>query len=337
MSNKLDRAMLRLPGVSLAFRKFVSGSYFLVITLGGLWATYVEINGSRIIHSTEYTFSRSIHTSVGFTDAPPVFRNHSDIKWGTSEFPNVIEERASTVKKLNVSTEKPLDLNLTILDNPDSEKAYRVNTSALFGNFNETGGARGNLSESEKIYESLCSHKIIPDVLQSNLTTTSLKCLQVKYGTEAVKYGTELYSLQIENEPVVVFRGERQTYYTLIAIGPDMPSYTEHDERNWLHWCVGNIPEGNVSRGQVMTPYCGLTLGYELGPHRIVFLLYKQPKRKRLNFEESEFSDRLDFFRRGFYNPHTFVQRYNLTGPVAVNYLIGLWENEIHQAGSIYQ
>ena len=45
---------------------------------------------------------------------------------------------------------------------------------------------------------------------------------QVKYGTEAVKYGTELYSLQIENEPVVVFKGERQTYYTLIAIGKDI-------------------------------------------------------------------------------------------------------------------
>lgn len=48
-------------------------------------------------------------------------------------------------------------------------------------------------------------------------------------------------------------------------LGPDMPSYADHFERNWLHWCVGNIPGGNVSLGLTVTPYCGLTLGYELG------------------------------------------------------------------------
>jgi len=40
-------------------------------------------------------------------------------------------------------------------------------------------------------------------------------------------------------------------------VDPDAPSRADPVFREWLHWCVVNIPGADISKGQVLSDYMG--------------------------------------------------------------------------------
>ena len=61
----------------------------------------------------------------------------------------------------------------------------------------------------------------------------------------AVKLNIKIFSCQINVCPYV------------FVLDPDAPSRTVPTYREWLHWCVGNVPGVEVSKGQVLAAYVG--------------------------------------------------------------------------------
>ncbi|KAG0323005.1 hypothetical protein BG000_002750, partial [Podila horticola] len=89
-----------------------------------------------------------------------------------------------------------------------------------------------------------------------------------------------------QHPPEISFQSDSPNdKYTLIMTDPDAPSRSNPKFREWRHWVVSNISgssslsgfqPANVSHGTVLTPYMGPAPPGGSGPHRYVFLLYKQ-------------------------------------------------------------
>lgn len=81
---------------------------------------------------------------------------------------------------------------------------------------------------------------------------------QLRYETEWVTSGAnELTPVQAHLPPQVTWPRQKAAYYTLCMIDPDVPSRCHHQEREWLHWLVVNIPGRHIYEGDTRTEYIG--------------------------------------------------------------------------------
>lgn len=97
---------------------------------------------------------------------------------------------------------------------------------------------------------------------------------------------------QVKDEPRVQFEAEKDAYYLLVMTGryftswffnslhiffldPDVPSRKEA-KYEVKHWLIGNIPDGDVKKGDILADYRGSGPPKGSGLHRYVFLVYKQ-------------------------------------------------------------
>ncbi|KAI1302296.1 hypothetical protein EDD11_005631 [Mortierella claussenii] len=122
---------------------------------------------------------------------------------------------------------------------------------------------------------------IIPDVLDSFHPKT---LLVVNYGTDKeVALGNKLSVKETQHVPQVSFQAENpDDKYTLIMTDPDAPSRKDPKMREYRHWIVSNISgstdfqPASLSQGTEVTEYMGPAPPQGSGPHRYIFLLYKQ-------------------------------------------------------------
>ncbi|KAF9436792.1 hypothetical protein BGZ76_002976 [Entomortierella beljakovae] len=145
------------------------------------------------------------------------------------------------------------------------------------------------LITSEQATESaLRTDGIIPDVIDS---FTSKTLLVVSYGNDKeVALGNTLSVQETQGIPHVSFQAESPSdKYTLILTDPDAPSRTNPRMREYRHWIVTNLSgssdfqPANVSQGNILTPYMGPAPPSGSGPHRYIFLLYKQTPSSDIN------------------------------------------------------
>ncbi|KFH71562.1 hypothetical protein MVEG_01860 [Podila verticillata NRRL 6337] len=128
---------------------------------------------------------------------------------------------------------------------------------------------------------SLKQDGIIPDVIDSFQSKT---LLVLSYGNgKDVTLGNKLAVADTQHPPQVSFQSDSPNdKYTLIMTDPDAPSRKDPKFREWRHWVVTNISgasdfqPANVCHGTALTPYMGPAPPHGSGPHRYVFLLYKQ-------------------------------------------------------------
>ncbi|KAF8939712.1 phosphatidylethanolamine-binding protein [Dissophora ornata] len=122
---------------------------------------------------------------------------------------------------------------------------------------------------------------IIPDVLDAFEFKTMLA---VSYGNnKEVALGNRLSVGETQHPPQVSFEADSPNdKYTLIMTDPDAPSRQNHRMREYRHWIVSNISgtsdfqPASVAQGTEVTPYMGPAPPSGSGPHRYIFLLYKQ-------------------------------------------------------------
>ncbi|GBP14990.1 Protein D3 [Eumeta japonica] len=129
--------------------------------------------------------------------------------------------------------------------------------------------------------------------------------------------GEELAPTQVQNPPVLEWRAEKDTFYTLLFTEVDAPSREDTSLKEWCHWLIVNIPESDISKGTVVREYQGSGHGKDSGLHRYVYLLFKQPE--KLTFDE-QYSPANSIEGRPKFSTQNFSKKYNLGKPVAGNF-----------------
>jgi len=128
------------------------------------------------------------------------------------------------------------------------------------------------------------SHHIVPDVID----TWPPNVAQIEYDSKnIVNTGNTLDIHATQNQPTRIYWNvdkNSHNYYTIMMVDPDAPSAKTHEYRHWLHWLAVNIPASaatgdhiDVRKGHTVTPYKGPAPPAGSGPHRYVFLIYRQP------------------------------------------------------------
>ncbi|XP_066595666.1 protein D3-like [Prorops nasuta] len=163
--------------------------------------------------------------------------------------------------------------------------------------------------------------KIEPDIISKSPNDK----IEVKYGDKEVEFGNELTPTETHQIPEIHYKHEGGVLYTLVLTDPDAPS--KGYNREFRHWIVGNIPEENVAKGEVLVEYVGPATPQGTGLHRYVFLLYKQ-NQGAITFDERRLGARDGQGRRRF-SVKKFAEKYNLEGPIAGNYFKAQYDSNV--------
>eukprot|EP00099_Drosophila_melanogaster_P018494 NP_609588.1 uncharacterized protein Dmel_CG6180 [Drosophila melanogaster] len=165
----------------------------------------------------------------------------------------------------------------------------------------------------EKVGKTMEEHCVVPDVIAKAPAQTAV----VEYpGDIVVKPGQVLTPTQVKDEPCVKWEADANKLYTLCMTDPDAPSRKDPKFREWHHWLVGNIPGGDVAKGEVLSAYVGSGPPPDTGLHRYVFLIYEQ--RCKLTFDEKRLPNNSGDGRGGF-KIAEFAKKYALGNPIAGN------------------
>ncbi|KAF9916232.1 hypothetical protein BX616_004281 [Lobosporangium transversale] len=146
---------------------------------------------------------------------------------------------------------------------------------------------------------------IIPDLLDSFQPKTMLV---ISYGDGLeVALGNTLPVKDTQNPPQISFQVENpDDKYTLILTDPDAPSRANPKNREFRHWTVTNISgasdfqPADVSQGNVLTEYMGPAPPAGSGPHRYIFLLFKQTSSSDASALTTPLTDRPKFNTKEF-------------------------------------
>nr|XP_018915439.1 PREDICTED: protein D2-like isoform X2 [Bemisia tabaci] len=150
----------------------------------------------------------------------------------------------------------------------------------------------------------------------------SLRAL-IRINGTSIDLGTRLDLNSLIKPPEVLeWEVQRHGMYTLIVTGPDVPSWDEPFEREYMHWQIVNIPGKNYTQGETLVTYVGSQFCCNPGTHRMVYTVWKQPQSKPMNFsEERHIDERTHYLRRACFNTRKFAKKYNMT-LWAANFLI---------------
>ncbi|XP_065165565.1 phosphatidylethanolamine-binding protein homolog F40A3.3-like isoform X2 [Atheta coriaria] len=166
-------------------------------------------------------------------------------------------------------------------------------------------------------------HQVVPDVIP----TAPKEVAEVTYPSGVkVDLGNELTPTQVKDVPNVKWTADASAFYTLCMTDPDAPSRKEPTYREWHHWLVGNIPGGDISKGETLSAYVGSGPPEGTGLHRYVFLIYKQSG--KLTFDEQRLTN-TSGDNRGCFAIKKFADKYQLGDPVAGNLYQAQWDDYV--------
>ncbi|XP_078446367.1 protein FLOWERING LOCUS T 1-like [Wolffia australiana] len=152
---------------------------------------------------------------------------------------------------------------------------------------------------------SLC--RVLADVLQPFLTSVPLR---VYYSNKLVVNGAAFKPSAVAQPPRVQIGGpDMRTFYTLVMVDPDVPSPSDRNLKEYLHWLVADIP-ATTSANFGKELVCYESPRPTMGIHRVVFVLYQQLGRDTV-FPPT--------FRHHF-KTGDFAHQHHLGSPVAALY-----------------
>lgn len=109
---------------------------------------------------------------------------------------------------------------------------------------------------SKDVEKRLGEEEIVPDVLQG--LNDSVELLKVYWDDETkADLGNILTPTQVQDQPVVDYAGDKDSFYTLTMQDPDAPSRREPSRREFRHWLIVNIPGSEITKGDTVFDYIG--------------------------------------------------------------------------------
>jgi len=155
-------------------------------------------------------------------------------------------------------------------------------------------------------------------------------CMEVVYkingGFLPVYRGNTIKPMQASEAPDVCIRHEEGSLYTLVLTNPD--GHLSSPNSEYVHWAVGNIPDGDVTKGEeiykYMRPFPPRGVGYQ----RLIFVLYKQEK--KLDYSSiTEKSQRIDLSERTFSTYEFYKQRQDDLTPAGLAFFQTDWDKTV--------
>ncbi|KAH7381194.1 phosphatidylethanolamine-binding protein [Phaeosphaeria sp. MPI-PUGE-AT-0046c] len=148
-----------------------------------------------------------------------------------------------------------------------------------------------------------------PPLIPSSFTPTL--SLTITYPSLSPSSGSLIRVHQAATQPVISISPSPPpgSNYTFMLIDPDAPTPADPKFAYWRHWVVSNISSANldsddiVKAGNTLTPYLAPGPKDESGPHRYLFLLFKEPEGLEVRKEDvggDEFVERRSFGAREF-------------------------------------
>ncbi|AET37319.1 YbhB/YbcL family Raf kinase inhibitor-like protein Ecym_1061 [Eremothecium cymbalariae DBVPG len=151
--------------------------------------------------------------------------------------------------------------------------------------------------------QALTEHGILPDVLVSASSFESKGHLVLEYRSEGsslpVTLGNTLEVSQTQEVPSILFVADKEDsikkedLFTVVMTDPDAPSRKDHQWSEYCHYIQGNVRLSSddgvsygIGEGDVLVKYLGPGPPAGTGPHRYVWLLYKQPEGRWLTQED---------------------------------------------------
>lgn len=186
-----------------------------------------------------------------------------------------------------------------------------------------------SFDSSKATIEALTEHRIVPDVLSPN-HIKPIGVLSAEYSNDnPVAMGNQLTVKNTRSRPTVHFAPQDASLkatdrLTLVVTDPDAPS---RNDKKWSEFChyvesdikVSETEGGILENGKVLKSYVGPAPPLGSGPHRYVFLLFKQPAFS----DSSKYTPIKDRPNWGFGTPATGVEKWAIENqllPIAVNF-----------------
>lgn len=118
------------------------------------------------------------------------------------------------------------------------------------------------------------SVQVNPDVISHN----PREMCSVKYGQHTVtQLGQRLLVKHTQQQPQLNWSNVEGKLYTVLMLDPDAPSRSDPRFRNYLHWCLVNVPNPRqLDKGFTACEYMGPAPPAGSGPHRYAFLVWQQ-------------------------------------------------------------
>ncbi|XP_044732669.1 39S ribosomal protein L38, mitochondrial [Chrysoperla carnea] len=141
-----------------------------------------------------------------------------------------------------------------------------------------------------------------------------------------VYYGNLLKPADTKNVPSVEFESEPNTLWTLILTNPD--GHFTKQNAEYCHWFVGNIPDGDVSKGETIFEYLQPFPPRGTGFHRFIFILYKQDK--KIDYSSLKKSGPcLNLEDRTFLTLEFYRERQDFMTPSGLAFFQADWDNSL--------
>ncbi|GFS50793.1 phosphatidylethanolamine-binding protein 1 [Trichonephila inaurata madagascariensis] len=154
--------------------------------------------------------------------------------------------------------------------------------------------------------------RIVPNIIPS----TPQGPITVQYTTEhGIDCGVTLNASETKDQPGIAFRAmNSRKLHTLVMFDPDTPKPASPYLANYRNWVVEDIPGDKFYKGYVVSSFAPPNPPFGSEPHRIIFLIYQQPRDDKL--QES-----FDDTKRTNFQVDAFVRKRNLIGPIAGTFM----------------
>lgn len=162
------------------------------------------------------------------------------------------------------------------------------------------------------LIDSLKSASLLPSpIIPTNFAPSV--ALSVSFPSKKPSNGSLVRVSDVKERPNVSFSSNADSAsaqsFTFLLIDPDAPTPDDPKFAYWRHWVVTNIPASaqDVSEGNTLTQYLAPGPKDESGPHRYLFLLFKEPTGFSIGKDDvggEEFVDRRSFEAKAFVEKH---------------------------------
>uniref|UniRef100_A0A1B6DR97 Large ribosomal subunit protein mL38 n=2 Tax=Clastoptera arizonana TaxID=38151 RepID=A0A1B6DR97_9HEMI len=138
--------------------------------------------------------------------------------------------------------------------------------------------------------------------------------------------GNVIRPSQAKSKPSVQFNADPNSLWTLLLTCPD--SHITVPNAEYVHWFVGNIPNGDIKKGDTIVDYLQPFPFRGSGYHRFIFVLYKQDDRIDFsNFKKEgpclQLKDRT-FRTHDFYRDHQ-----DKITPAGLSFFQSCWDSTL--------
>ncbi|VVC32558.1 Phosphatidylethanolamine-binding protein [Cinara cedri] len=128
------------------------------------------------------------------------------------------------------------------------------------------------------------------------------------------------------NNPEVNFEAPEKTLWTLSLTNPD--GHLNQENSEYIHWLVGNIPGGDISKGETIFNYLQPFPAKGTGYQRMVFILYQQSS--EINFSSINCnSEKFDLNKRTFSTYEFYRSKEDILTPAGLAFYQTDWDNSL--------